>query len=67
MKKYVVISEFYLGGQMSICETFNNVQDAILYRDIMQRNLHESKYHKGTDGNLAPDYTYEVYEQILRK
>ena len=63
MKKYVVISEFYLNGSMSICDTFNNVEDAITYRDIMQRNLHESQYH----GDHEPDYVYEVYEQILRK
>ena len=63
MKKYVVISEFYLNGSMSICDTFNNVEDAITYRDIMQRNLHESKYHDDHE----PDYKYEVYEQILRK
>lgn len=63
MKKYVVISEFYLNGSMMICDTFNNIEDAITYRDIMQRNLHESQYH----GDHEPDYKYEVYEQILRK
>ena len=63
MKKYVVISEFYLNGSMMICDTFNNAEDAITYRDIMQRNLHESKYH----GDHEPDYKFEVYEQILRK
>lgn len=64
--KYLVISTFYLSGNCDVEKSFNNIEDAILYRDIMQRNLHESKYHRNGDV-LEPDYTYEVYEQILRK
>lgn len=61
--KYVVIRSFYLNGDMDVEKSFNNIEDAIAFRDIMQRNLHESKYH----GNHEPDYIYEVYEQIIRK
>ena len=64
--KYIVISSFYLNDSVSVEKSFNNIEDAIVYRDIMQRNLHPSKYHKDGD-TLAPDYTYEVYEQIIRK
>lgn len=64
--KYIVISSFYLNDIVSVEKSFNNIEDAIVYRDIMQRNLHPSKYHKDGD-TLAPDYTYEVYEQIIRK
>jgi len=66
MKQYVVISEFYLNDSKTISGTFNNIDDAITYRDIMQRNLHQSKYHN-EDGVVVPDYKFEVYEQILRK
>ena len=64
--KYIVISSFYLNDNVSVEKSFNNIEDAITYRDIMQRNLHPSNYHKNGDV-LAPDYTYEVYEQIIRK
>ena len=64
--KYIVISSFYLNDSVSVEKSFNNIDDAITYRDIMQRNLHPSNYHKNGDV-LAPDYTYEVYEQIIRK
>lgn len=64
--KYIVISTFYLNGDCSVVKSFNNPEDAVMFRDIMQRNLHSSKYHENC-GTLAPDYTYEVYEQIVRK
>lgn len=64
--KYLVISTFYLNDNCHIEESFNNIEDAIAYRDIMQRNLHPSKYHV-KDGKSEPDYTFEVYEQIIRK
>lgn len=65
--KYVVIRSFYLNDSMDVEKSFNNIDDAIVFRDIMQRNLHPSKYHTGNDGKPEPDYTYEVYESILRK
>lgn len=65
--KYVVIRSFYLNGSMDVEKSFNNPEDAVLFRDIIQRNLHPSKYHTNDNGETEPDYTYEVYEQILRK
>ena len=59
--KYLVIRTFYLNDSSTIEHSFNDLKDAITYRDIMQRNLHKSKYHYD-NGVLVPDYTYEVYE-----
>lgn len=64
--KYVVIRSFYLNDSMDVEKAFNNIEDAIMFRDIMQRNLHPSKYHNDGD-TMVPDYIYEVYEQIIRK